>query len=90
MLFNSGVVIYQSNVRSMTSAPTVLSDKLPAIGKITMLKLSNNRKFLYVGVDSGREGEFRGDIYVLDAITGEIITTYSEVGGAPVDILEKY
>ena len=90
VLFNSGVVIYQSNVRSMTSAPTVLSDKLPAIGKITMLKLSNNRKFLYVGVDSGREGEFRGDIYVLDAITGEIITTYSEVGGAPVDILEKY
>mgnify|MGYP006921711918 FL=1 len=55
-----------------------------------MLKLSNNRKSLYVGVDSGREGEFKGDVYVLDAVTGEILTTYSEVGGAPVDILEKY
>lgn len=90
VLFNSGMVIYQSNVRSMTSVPTVLSNKLPTTGKITMLKLSNNRKSLYVGVDSGREGEFKGDVYVLDAVTGEVVTTYSEVGGAPVDILEKY
>lgn len=90
VLFNSGMVIYQSNVRSMTSVPTVLSNKLPTTSKITMLKLSNNRKSLYVGVDSGREGEFKGDVYVLDAVTGEVVTTYSEVGGAPVDILEKY
>lgn len=41
-------------------------------------------------LNSGREGEFKGDVYVLDAVTGEIITTYSEVGGAPIDVLEKY
>ena len=90
VLFNNGTTVYQLNVRNVTAAPEILSDKLPTAGKITMLKLSDNRKLLYVGMEMERNGKYKGDIYAIDAVTGNIVDSYTEVGGAPVDILEKY
>lgn len=90
VLFSNSTRIYQMNVRNVTAEPELICDKLPTTGKITMLKLSGNRKLLYVGMEMNRESEYKGDVYVLDAVTGEIMNSYLEVGGAPVDILEKF
>lgn len=59
--------------------------------EITCLKLSADQKLLYVGVLSDRTDEFKGDLYILDAVSGEMVgEPCLGVGGKVVDILEKY
>lgn len=89
-IFSSGSIIRQINMSNATVPSTLLSDKLPDNALITCLKLSSDRKLLYAGVLTDREGEYKGDLYVLDAMTGEIVETYPAVGGKPVDVIEKY
>lgn len=89
-IFSSGCVIRQISMSNATAPSTVLSDKLPANAQVTCLKLSPDRKRLYVGVLSDREEEFKGDLYVLDAMTGDIVETYTGVGGRLVDVIEKF
>lgn len=76
---------------NVTAPSTVLSDKLPEGAEITCLKFSSDRKRLYVGVLSDRSDEFRGDLYLLDAVSGAIIgEPYRGVGGKLVDVIEKF
>ena len=74
----------------MAGGSTLLSDKLPTDAEITCLKLSIDKKRLYVGVSLDNEDEFKGNLYVLDAVSGNIINTYSAVGGKIVDVIEKF
>lgn len=90
-IFSSGHLIRQIYIEDVTAESSVLSDKLPQGAEITCLKLSADQKLLYVGVLSNRQDEFKGDLYVLDAMNGEIVNEpYLGVGGKVVDILEKY
>lgn len=89
-IYSSGSIIRQINMSHATAPSTVLSDKLPENAVITCLKLSSDRKRLYVGVMSDRAEEFKGDLYVLDAVTGDLLETCKGVGGKPVDVIEKF
>ena len=90
-IYSSGSTIRQINMSNVTAPSTVLSDKLPEGAEITCLKFSSDRKRLYVGVLSDRSDEFRGDLYVLDAVSGAIIgEPYRGVGGKLVDVIEKF
>lgn len=89
-IFSSGSVIRQIFMSNATAPSSVLSDKLPENAQITCLKLSPDRKLLYVGVLTDRADEYKGDLYVLNAVTGDIVETYPAVGGRLVDVIEKF
>lgn len=89
-IYSSGSTIRQIRMRNVAGGSTLLSDKLPTDAEITCLKLSVDKKRLYVGVSLDNEDEFKGNLYVLDAVSGNIINTYSAVGGKIVDVIEKF
>ena len=89
-IFSSGSVIRQIRMRNVTAGSSILSDKLPTNAEITCLKLSVDRKRLYVGVFNDNNNEFKGDLYLLDAVTGGIIDCYPAVGGKIIDVIEKF
>lgn len=90
-VFSSGHLIRQIHLEDVTAPSTVLSDKLPEGAEITCLKFSSDRKRLYVGVLSNRSDEYKGDLYVLDAINGNLIgEPYLGVGGKLIDVIEKW
>lgn len=89
-VFTSGHLIYQLYMADVTAEPQILCDKLPEGAVITCLKFSEDRKRLYVGVQSAHSDEYAGDIYILNAVTGAILETCTGVGGKPVDVIEKY
>lgn len=62
---------------------------LPQDCQITMLKVSGDNRALYVGVVSGRQEKYNGDIYKINVKNGEILEYYKDFGGKPVDIIEK-
>lgn len=89
-VFTSGHLIRQLHMDDVTGESTVLSDKLPEGAEITCLKFSTDQKLLYAGVLSKRDDEYKGDLYVLDAVSGDIVETYTGVGGRLVDVIEKF
>ena len=90
-IFSSDHLIRQIYMEDVTAESSILSEKLPQGAEITCLKLSADQKLLYVGVLSDRTDEFKGDLYILDAVSGEMVgEPYLGVGGKVVDILEKY
>ena len=88
---NGGNKIYTINIsdpdRNFVSIEFPVA--LPADCKITMLKVSYNNLDLLVGVDSGRNEKYNGDVYRINGTDGTIIETYSRFGGTPVDVVEK-
>ena len=63
--------------------------QLPANGKITMLKVSNDYLSLYVGMEIERSDKYTGDIFKVDISTGKIQKHYEGFGGTPIDLIEK-
>lgn len=88
-IFSSGSEIRQLYMDDIEAPSTVLSDKLPTNVEITCLKVSNDREKLYVGVWTDKADEYKGDLYVLDMMSGAILETYFSAGGYIVDVLEK-
>lgn len=90
-IFSSGHLIRQIYMNNVTAPSTILCDKLPERAEITCLKLSPDRKRLYVGVLAQETtDEFKGDLYILDAVTGDVLEVCKGAGGRLVDVIEKF
>lgn len=89
MYYSNGNKIYKIDVSTFPWASEPLSIDIPDDAEITCMKMSKDQKSFYVGVTRAREGKLTGDIFLIDADSSSILKHYEEIGGVPVDLIEK-